>query len=345
MALIIGVTGLLSSGKDEMASYLLTKGFAHLSLSDIVREELARNGESITREALRELGDELRRKSGPGILARLAAGKMQKGRDYVISSIRNPDEISELKKLGAFTLVRVEAPIELRFKRAKDRNRESEKATLEEFRWAEEAETASRNPASQQLHACMKSADKAINNDNSLDHFHTKINVLLEELIMNAKSARPSWDEYFMEVARAIAKRATCDRGKSGCVIAKNKQILSTGYVGSPPGLAHCDEAGHLMKKLVHEDGRTSEHCMRTVHAEQNAICQAAKLGIPIDAATLYCKMTPCRACAMLIISCGIKRVVCEKKYYAGLDSEEIFKDSKVVLEFFDEEVECYDRQ
>ena len=162
---------------------------------------------------------------------------------------------------------------------------------------------------------------------------------------MAEKYKRPSWDEYFMEVARAIAKRATCDRGRSGCVIAKNKQLLVTGYVGSPRGLAHCDDVGHLMKKVIHDDDKISEHCLRTVHAEQNAICQAARLGVSIEGATIYCKMTPCRTCAMLLINCGIKRVVCEKRYHRGQESEEIFKEAKIELEFFDEEVEKYAKQ
>jgi dCMP deaminase len=156
---------------------------------------------------------------------------------------------------------------------------------------------------------------------------------------------RPSWDDYFLEVANAIAKRATCDRGRSGCVIAKNKQLLVTGYVGAPAGLPHCDEAGHQMKKMVHEDGRETQHCVRTVHAEQNAICQAAKLGVPIDGATLYCRMTPCRVCAMLIINCGIRRVVCESKYHCGEESEAMFKEAGVVLEYKTEETQTYERQ
>lgn len=156
---------------------------------------------------------------------------------------------------------------------------------------------------------------------------------------------RPSWDEYFMEITRAVAKRATCDRGRSGCVIAHNKQILVTGYVGAPKGLPHCDEVGHQMKSITHEDGHTSQHCLRTAHAEQNAIVQAAKLGIAIDASTLYCKMTPCSTCAKMIINAGIVRIVCEKRYHAGSESEDMFRRVGVALEYFDESIETYDRQ
>lgn len=156
---------------------------------------------------------------------------------------------------------------------------------------------------------------------------------------------RPSWDDYFMEVANSIAKRATCDRGRSGCVIAREKQILVTGYVGSPTGLPHCDDVGHQFKKVVHEDGKITEHCVRTVHAEQNAICQAAKLGVSISGATLYCRMTPCRVCAMLIINCGIVRVICERRYHAGEESEAMFRVAGVQLEYMHDEVLKYERQ
>jgi dCMP deaminase len=159
------------------------------------------------------------------------------------------------------------------------------------------------------------------------------------------KHIRPTWDEYFIEMAHSVSKRATCDRGRSGCVIVKDKQILVTGYVGSPRGLAHCDDVGHFFKKVIHEDGSVTQHCVRTVHAEQNAITQAARRGIALDKSTLYCRMTPCRTCAMLIINCGIERVVCEKKYHAGIESEALFKEAGVQLDYFSEETLKYDNQ
>ena len=143
---------------------------------------------------------------------------------------------------------------------------------------------------------------------------------------------RPSWDEYFLKLADTVASRATCDRGRSGCVIVKDRQILVTGYVGSPRGLPHCDDVGHLMKKVIHENGSVTQHCVRTVHAEQNG-------------STLYCRMTPCRTCAMLIINCGIERVVCERKYHAGAESEAMFTEAGVKLEFIHNEIQQYEQQ
>ncbi|MFH1608250.1 MAG: cytidine/deoxycytidylate deaminase family protein [archaeon] len=161
-----------------------------------------------------------------------------------------------------------------------------------------------------------------------------------DEQIINK---RPNWDEYFIEIMKTVAKRATCDRGKSGCVITKDKHILVTGYVGSPTGISHCDDVGHQMKKMLHEDGSISQHCVRTIHAEQNAICQAAKIGNSLRGATLYCKMTPCAVCAKMIINSGIKRVVCEKKYHRGKESEDLFRQAGIQLDILNDEVESYE--
>ena len=153
---------------------------------------------------------------------------------------------------------------------------------------------------------------------------------------------RPSWDEYFLRLMHEVSKRATCNRGRSGCIVVQGKQIVCTGYVGSPPGLEHCDEVGHLLKKVTDSDGNASEHCLRTIHAEQNAIAQAAKHGVSLSGATLYCRMEPCRTCAMLILAVGIERVVCEKKYHAGSETREMFKQGGVVLDVIADEVLDY---
>lgn len=156
------------------------------------------------------------------------------------------------------------------------------------------------------------------------------------------KDTRPSWDDYFMSIADVVGSRGTCDRGKSGSVIVKDKRILTTGYVGAPPGLAHCDEAGHEMHKVVHDDGTETMHCIRTAHAEQNAIVQAARVGTPLDGATIYCKMVPCYSCAKSILSAGIKRIVAYRDYHASKQSKRIIKESGVKLDILHKEVEVY---
>ena len=156
---------------------------------------------------------------------------------------------------------------------------------------------------------------------------------------------RPPWDEYFLNVCDVVGKRTTCDRGEVGSVIVKDKRILTTGYAGAPSGLPHCSEVGHQMKKLTHEDGSESNHCMRTTHAEQNAIVQAARTGTALKGATLYCKMTPCYTCAKMIINAGIERVVCKKDYHASDDTKKIFEEAGIELDIRDKRVEKYDNQ
>jgi dCMP deaminase len=112
---------------------------------------------------------------------------------------------------------------------------------------------------------------------------------------------RASWDEYFMSIARVVASRATCDRKFVGAVIVRDKTILSTGYNGSIRGMPHCSEVGHLM-----EDG----HCVATIHAETNAVLQAAKNGVSIDGATVYVTASPCWSCFKMITNAGIRRIV-----------------------------------
>ena len=145
-----------------------------------------------------------------------------------------------------------------------------------------------------------------------------------------------------MNIAELVGSRATCSRGRSGCVIVKDKRILVTGYVGSPIGQPHCDEVGHEMHTVINDDGTTSEHCVRTAHAEQNAIAQSAKLGISIDGATLYCHMTPCYTCAKMLINSGIKKVVVLKDYHRGQRTKEVFGQSGVKFHLLTKEIEDY---
>lgn len=113
--------------------------------------------------------------------------------------------------------------------------------------------------------------------------------------------SRGSWDQYFMDIAKQVATRATCDRKRVGAVIVRDRTILSTGYNGSIKGAEHCDDIGHLM-----EDG----HCVRTVHAEINAVVQAAKNGVSVDDSTIYITCNPCWNCFKAVTNAGIKRII-----------------------------------
>ena len=156
------------------------------------------------------------------------------------------------------------------------------------------------------------------------------------------KHSRPNWDEYFMEVARVVGTRGTCDRGRAGAVLVKNKRILTTGYVGAPAGLAHCDEVGHMLVDTIDGNGEKTKHCVRTTHAEQNAIVQAALHGVSTEGAMLYVKFVPCFSCAKMIINAGIKRVVAEKDYHTSELTKDFFKQAGVELVILKNEIEEY---
>lgn len=158
---------------------------------------------------------------------------------------------------------------------------------------------------------------------------------------------RPSWDEYFLGLLPGIASRATCDRGRCAAILIEpnSKTLLTAGYTGSAPGDDHCDDVGHFMVTISWPDGTSSQHCQRTLHAEENAILQAAMEGIPLKGATLYCKMTPCVYCARRIARVGIKRVVVLKRYHADKMTVELFKKCNVKLEVMENEVEEYKNQ
>ena len=147
-------------------------------------------------------------------------------------------------------------------------------------------------------------------------------------------SQRPSWDVYFMEIANLVKTRATCPRRSVGAVLVRDKRILSTGYNGAPAGLPHCPPGGgeHDWPQGCLRAG----HCIRALHAEQNALLHAAKIGIPCDGATVYVTAQPCNNCAKMLINAGIVRVIYEGEYPDEF-SKELFRDANMdVLRYRD---------
>jgi dCMP deaminase len=141
---------------------------------------------------------------------------------------------------------------------------------------------------------------------------------------------RPSWDEYFMRIAILAASRSTCLRRQVGAVIVKDKRVLSTGYNGSPAGLAHCLDIGCLREELGIPSGERHELC-RAIHAEQNAIIQAATSGTSILGATLYCTTSPCVLCAKVLINSGIKEIYAGEGYPDNL-AHQMFDEAGIKI-------------
>jgi dCMP deaminase len=142
-----------------------------------------------------------------------------------------------------------------------------------------------------------------------------KINLMVPD------NFRPSWEDYFMDIAMLVARRSTCLRRAVGAIIVKDKRILSTGYNGAPTGVRHCVEVGCLREKLGIESGKMHELC-RGIHAEQNAIIQAAYHGVSLKGAIVFCTNLPCSICAKMIINAGIDKI-----YYRSGYADELSKD------------------
>ena len=145
-------------------------------------------------------------------------------------------------------------------------------------------------------------------------------------------SERPSWHQYFMTITRQVAERSTCTRAKVGAVIVRDKNILATGYNGAPAGMPHCTDVGCLVYTSRTPAGETEENCFRTIHAEINAIAQAAKNGAAISGASIYITHTPCIHCLKVLVNTGIKHAYYEHEYKLHT-LEELRKYTDVTLE------------
>lgn len=151
---------------------------------------------------------------------------------------------------------------------------------------------------------------------------------------MMAEYERPSWDEYFMKLASEVATRTTCLRRAVGAVIVKERRILATGYNGVPTGLRHCNVVGCLRQQLNVPSGQRNEIC-RGLHAEQNAILQAARYGINIEGASIYINTQPCVVCAKMLINAGIKEIIYQNPYPDEL-AMDLLKESDITIRVFD---------
>jgi len=331
--MITGVTGFFCAGKDTMADLLRAKGFAHISLSDIIRQELAARGQALTIPNLTAVGNELRRVHGPGVLAQRALERMDFGRNWVVTSIRHPAEVAVLRRRIDFSLVFIDAPQPVRFARSQLRARPGDPATAAEFAaWeARQLDPHEGDPAAQAMAACRDLADQRLDNAGDIDALRAKVDTLVARGLVEHFLPRPSWDEYFLMMAEVAATRGNCLRRRVGAVIVRHRQMLSTGYNGTPKGITNCCDGGCPRCSGHAASGAALDECL-CVHAEENAIVQAAADGVAIRGGTLYCTLSPCSYCAKSIINAGIVEVVYSGDYALSPVTAALFKEAGVAL-------------
>jgi dCMP deaminase len=310
--MIIGLTGKNGSGKTAVSEYLKSRGFTYYSLSDAIRAEIRAREQEITRDLLIKTGNELRSNYGSGVLAEKFLGILNDDTNYVVDSIRNPYEVDVLKRRKDFTLLALEADPHTRFERSRSRGRESAAQTIEQFLEEEARELNSSNPANQQLHSTMRMADLVITNNGTLNELHRRLDELLPPLMSNFQ--RPSWDEYFMNIAKVVAMRSNCIKRKVAAIIVKDRRVISTGYNGTPRGAKNCNEGGCPRCSSMALSGTALDECL-CCHGEENAITQAAYHGTGLKGAILYTTFAPCLQCTKMIINSGIVEVIYNQEY------------------------------
>jgi dCMP deaminase len=327
--MILGVSGLNGAGKSEVVRFLEQRSFYPLSLSDVLRQELAAQGVEETRERMIEAGTALRTAEGEGALAARLAMQMAPDRNYVVDSVRHPTEVEVLRqRTGRFKLIWVDAAEGVRFERMQARGRHGDADTLEQFRDLEQRELRSADPAAQQLLAVKELADFSVTNSGSLDELRHTLHGLLHD---NLFFERPSWDEYFISIARVVATRSNCVKRKVGAVIALERRVISTGYNGTPRGTRNCNEGGCPRCNSFAEGGTRLDECLCS-HGEENAITQAAFHGVAVRGASIYTTFAPCLMCTKMIINAGIEEVAYNAAYPLGDVSLALLREAGVKL-------------
>ena len=327
--MIIGLTGKNGSGKGEVAKFLKEAGFTYYSLSDVLREELKKNGKEITRQNLTDFANELRQQKGAGCLGLLTAAKLKPDGNYVIDSIRHPSEVEALKQTPDFYLLAVDAEPQTRFERIKLRSRENDTVTYESFVEQEAKEAAGKKPTDQQLNRTLEMADARIENNGTLEELHQKARQIVQTLAISIK--RPNWDDYFMQIARHVALRSNCIKRKVAALLVKDQRIISTGYNGTPRGIKNCNEGGCPRCHKIGVSGANLDACLCS-HAEENSIVQSAYHGVNIKGATLYTTFSPCLGCTKMIINSGIQEVVYSHAYNLEDVSSKLLKEAGILV-------------
>lgn len=341
--MIIGLTGPMGCGKGEIVKILEDKGFKYIRLSSMVREEARRQGLPETREMLQDIGNKMRNEGGVGVLATKALSKIkQDGGDFVVDGIRNPGEIDALRAGPDVHILGVKASRDILVDRIVGRGREGDAAEREEIFMKLDREWGVGEPEDgQQVGKCMDMVDETLVNEGTLEDLEEAFLLYYNGILRNQNNmdldkiapidARPSKDEYYMELAKSVARRATCLKVQIGAVIIRDDQVVATGYCGAPRGTKSSLEHGFCLRvKLGIPSGHRYEMC-RSVHAEQNAIINAARSGTSLLGGDMYIygelrengkevanptvlNAFPCFICKKMLINAGLNRVVCSLK-------------------------------
>ena len=327
---IIAVVGMCGSGKSEVSDFLQEKGYQFLRFGQITLDEIKKRGLKPIEKNEKGIREGFRKEHGMAAFAILNKPKidelLEKG-DVVIDGLYSWSEYKFLKEAyeDKLQILAVNTPREIRY------NRLEKRLTDEKMR----GRPATRKQSESRDYAEIENIEKGgpiAMADIIVTNTGTKED-LKEQLknIFGKYSGRPKWDEYFLKMAALVAERSTCLRHHVGAVIVKGKRVLTTGYNGAAKDMPNCLELGCIKDEKGIATGEGYEEC-RAVHGEQNAIIQAANIGISIDGAPMYCTHTPCRKCAKEIKNAGIKEVVSYQEFSGDKGAKKYLEEAKILI-------------
>jgi dCMP deaminase len=299
----IGLTGTPASGKTVVAEYFKEKGFIYTSLGDEIRNIARERGIEITRTNLQDLGNQLRNEMGGGAIAEMIVRRIdeKKYENVVVDSIRNPCEIGALRKMKNFSLIVIDAPWTERFERMKQRNRENDPKTLDDFFKMEKRDAGEEDELGQQVGKCMGMADFYLFNYGEMNNLLKKVDGIYSQILM--KNNHPSWDEFYLGLAKKISERSKDPSTQVGAIIVRpDKSVCSVGFNGFPK---------KMEDKLEFYSNREEKYS-RIIHAEINALTFSRDQSH--EGYTLYTwPFLSCDRCFVQMVQAGIAKFVAPK--------------------------------
>lgn len=322
--MIIGVSGTLGAGKTEIARYLSFQGFKFIDFKREYNlipnvENLKLNHSESSIIADRELKPEILFESLEDLIDHVTRNWLT---NFVLTDITTLAELDQLSKRPFFLHISIDAPLKIRYQR--------HKAHYPQLTFTEFIETSDSQAYNQEaliIEVISKASIKIINTSTIVENLYVQLSELN---LLDQTRLRPNWDAYFMRLADLAALRSNCMKRRVGCVIARDKRVIATGYNGTPRHMTNCNEGGCPRCNNGNGSGAALSTCL-CLHAEENALLESGRDRIG-DNAVLYCNTCPCLTCSVKIVQSGIKEVVYSLDYSMDDTSSKVLKAGGVIL-------------
>ncbi|KAH3681165.1 hypothetical protein WICPIJ_007860 [Wickerhamomyces pijperi] len=309
--MLIGISGSLGSGKTELARYLTFQGFKYISFSS--------KSNKSNNTAANELKIDIVFESIQPLIDYVTINWRE---NFVLTDIDSLSDLADLEKRPFFLHISIDAPLKIRYERYKESKPTNELDFLSFIELSE-----SQNYEKGLLEIISQAKIKILNKSNKVNDLYKQLHSLD---LLDLSRLRPTWDAYFMRLADLAALRSNCMKRRVGCVIARDKRVIATGYNGTPRHLTNCNEGGCARCNSGNGSGSALSTCL-CLHAEENALLESGRDRIGMNS-ILYCNTCPCLTCSIKIVQSGIKEVVYSQSYSMDELSFKVFHEAGVIL-------------